>query len=296
MLAPYLFLAFFFLVGFSLLFFELLLLVRAAFHARQKSLNPSTPSPCPSPTGAYGRQDLRPQVRDFTGIAAWGALRTRFSQGRKVDEKLTNKAMRKRAMNSTVARKVASKSLGESGSQSQNIGVIKARSKKQKAQNEMQSKKVSSRMIKNHMKYIVPQMKLALIREPGPEPIAITSADSIGQFVEPLRHSSEEYFIAFHLDSKLRVIGFCEVSHGTLSASLVHSREVFKAAILNNSYAIIVAHNHPSGVEDASKEDIETTKRLIAGGELLGVQVIDHVIVTAASLYSLRENYSHLWF
>lgn len=232
-------------------------------------------------------------MRGFTGIAAWGALRTRFSQGRKVGEKLANKAMRKRAMNSTVERnessEVASKSLGESGSQSQNMGVIKARGKKQ-------SKKVSSRTIKNHLRYIVPQMKLALIRESGPEPIAITSADSIGQFVEPLRHSSEEYFIAFHLDTKLRVIGFCEVSHGTLSASLVHSREVFKAAILNNSYAIIVAHNHPSGVEDASKEDIETTKRLIAGGELLGVQVIDHVIVTASSLYSLRENYSHLWF
>ncbi len=271
--------------------------MRAAFHARQRSLNPSTPSPCPSPAGAYGRQDLRPQGRGFTGIAAWGALRTRFSQGRKVGEKLANKAMRKRAMNSTmnstVASEVAGKSLGESGSQSQNRGVIKPRGKRQ---SKAKSKKVSSRTIKNHLRYIVPQMKLALIREAGPEPIVITSADSIGQFVEPLRHSSEEYFIAFHLDTKLRVTGFHEVSHGTLSASLVHSREVFKAALLNNSHAIIVAHNHPSGVEDASKEDIETTKRLIAGGELLGVQVIDHVIVTASSLYSLRENYSHLWF
>ena len=190
-------------------------------------------------------------------------------------------------------REVESKPMCESQNQSQSRGVLKPRSKKQ---SKAKSKKVSSRTIKNHLRYIVPQMKLALIRESGPEPIVITSADSIGQFVEPLRHSSEEYFIAFHLDTKLRVTGFHEVSHGTLSASLVHSREVFKAALLNNSHAIIVAHNHPSGVEDASKEDIETTKRLIAGGELLGVQVIDHVIVTASSLYSLRENYSHLWF
>ncbi|MFA7340600.1 MAG: JAB domain-containing protein [Candidatus Obscuribacterales bacterium] len=195
-------------------------------------------------------------------------------------------------MNSTVDSMLMSES--KSGSASQ--VVIRDRRTKQKAQSKATSKKVSSRMLKNHLKYIVPQMKLALIRESGPEPIVITSADSIGQFVEPLRHSSEEYFIAFHLDCKLRVTGFHEVSHGTLSASLVHSREVFKAALLNNSHAIIVAHNHPSGIEDASKEDIETTKRLIAGGELLGVQVIDHVIVTASSLYSLRENYSHLWF
>lgn len=194
-------------------------------------------------------------------------------------------------MNSTVEkiRNISSEIASVSMSESESASVIKASRKKQ-------SKKVSSQTIKNHMKYIVPQMKLALIREPGPEPIAITSADCIGQFVEPLRHGSEEYFIAFHLDSKLRVTGFHEVSHGTLTASLVSSREVFKAALLNNSYAIIVAHNHPSGVEDASKEDIETTKRLIAGGELLGVQVLDHVIVTASSLFSLRENYCHLWF
>jgi len=93
-LAPYLSLAvafFLFSRFFFVVFFELLLLVRATFHARQKSLNPSTPSPCPSPAGAYGRQDLRPQVRDFTGIAAWGALRTRFSQGRKVGDKQAEK-------------------------------------------------------------------------------------------------------------------------------------------------------------------------------------------------------------
>lgn len=200
-------------------------------------------------------------------------------------------------MNSTVersrSRNISSEIASVSMIESQSTSAIRASGKKQ---SKARGKKVSSQTIKNHLRYIVPQIKLALIREPGPEPIAITSADSISQFVEPLRHSSEEYFISFHLDTKLRVIGFCEVSHGTLSASLVHSREVFKAAILNNSYAIIVAHNHPSGVEDASKEDIETTKRLIAGGELLGVQVIDHVIVTASSLFSLRENYCHLWF
>lgn len=154
----------------------------------------------------------------------------------------------------------------------------------------------SSRALKDHLKYIVPEMRLALIRETGFKPIAIQSADCIGQFVEPLRHYSEEHFIAFHLDCKFHVIGFHEVSHGTLSASLVHPREVFKAALLANSYAIIVAHNHPGGSENPSKEDLETTKQLIAAGDLLGVKVLDHVIVTTTGLTSLRENNPELWF
>ena len=155
--------------------------------------------------------------------------------------------------------------------------------------------KEKSSALKKHLKYLVPEMKLALIREAGVKPIAIKSAGCVGQFVEPMRHYSEEHFIAFHLDCKFHVIGFHEVSHGTLSASLVHPREVFKAALLANSYAIIVAHNHPGGSETPSKEDVQTTKQLIEAGELLGVHVLDHVIVTASGLASLRETHSHLW-
>jgi DNA repair protein RadC len=80
-----------------------------------------------------------------------------------------------------------------------------------------------------------------------------------------------------------------------VSASLVHPREVFKAALLANSTAIIVAHNHPSGSETPSLEDLETTKTLIAAGELLGVKVLDHVIVISTGLTSLRESHGYLW-
>ena len=153
----------------------------------------------------------------------------------------------------------------------------------------------NSRVLKNHLKYLVPELKLVLIRESGVKPIKISSADCVSQFVEPLRHYSEEHFIAFHLDTKFHVIGFHQVSHGTLSASLVHPREVFKAALLSNSYAIIVAHNHPSQSLNASKEDLETTKTLIEAGQILGVTVLDHLIVTATGLTSLREEHSHLW-
>lgn len=153
-----------------------------------------------------------------------------------------------------------------------------------------------SRALKQHLKYIVPQIRLVMVREPGPVPRVIKTPECLGPLMEPLRHYSEEHFIAFHLDARHHVIGYHEVSHGTLSASLVHPREVFKAALLANSYAIIVAHNHPAGTLKASPEDIETTKTLIAAGKLLGVSVLDHVIVTSLGIYSMRDNLDSLWY
>lgn len=91
------------------------------------------------------------------------------------------------------------------------------------------------------------------------------------------------------------MIGYQIVSRGTLSASLVHPREVFKTALLANSHAIIVAHNHPAGSLSPSAEDIETTETLINAGKLLGVPVVDHVIVSSSGTCSLRETRPHLW-
>jgi len=108
-------------------------------------------------------------------------------------------------------------------------------------------------------------------------------------------HNSEEHVVAFHLDAKNQVIGYHIVSHGTVTASLVHPREVFKAALLANSHAIVVAHNHPAGSLTPSNEDIEVTTTLINAGELMGVRVIDHIIVSSNGLCSLRETRPALW-
>ena len=153
--------------------------------------------------------------------------------------------------------------------------------------------------LKNQMAYFVPQMRLCLVQE-GPtirELVPIRSpADAAGLF-EPLRFCPEEHFVSLHLNARHEVIGLHEVSHGTISSSLVHPREVFKAALLANSYAIIVCHNHPSGSRlDASKDDLDTTEQLIKAAAIMGVPLLDHLIVGRHDdVYSIRENHAHLW-
>jgi DNA repair protein RadC len=151
------------------------------------------------------------------------------------------------------------------------------------------------------LSYGVPKIRLALVREGDKrgKRFAISTPTDAAQFLGPLRHAPEEHFVSLHLNAKNEVIGLHEVSHGTLSSSLVHPREVFKAALLGNSFAILVCHNHPSGATIApSKEDLETTKQLLSAGKILGVAVIDHLIVGAdegAHVYSVRENHPAFW-
>lgn len=154
---------------------------------------------------------------------------------------------------------------------------------------------MNSRTLKKHLKYIVPEIRLALIKEPGGKPQEIRCPDDIERFVEPLKFYAEENFVSFFLDAKNQVMGYHIVSRGTVSSSLVHMREVFKAALLANSSAIIVAHNHPAGSLTPSSEDIEVTETLIKAGALMGISVIDHIIVSSNGLSSLRETRPHLW-
>lgn len=88
-----------------------------------------------------------------------------------------------------------------------------------------------------------------------------------------------EHFVVVLLDRKNQVIGFHTVSVGSLTASIVHPREVFKVAILANSAAVIFGHNHPSGSPKPSQEDRTLTKRLVEAGKLLGIDVLDHIII-----------------
>jgi len=94
-----------------------------------------------------------------------------------------------------------------------------------------------------------------------------------------------EKFGVLLLDGRHRAIGLQVVSVGTLTASLVHPREVFRGAIMKGCAAMILAHNHPSGEPSPSAEDRTITKRLREAGEILGIAVIDHIIVASPTVY-----------
>lgn len=162
-------------------------------------------------------------------------------------------------------------------------------------------KNTSRKSVIRQLEYKLPKLRLCLVREGTVKHPAIpirTPNDAI-EFLEPLFMACEEHFVSIHLNANHEVIGLHEVSHGTLSASLVHPREVFKAALIANSYAILVCHNHPSGsAVKPSLDDMDTTRQLIEAGKFMGVNVIDHLIIGPGlqeDCYSLRERHPELW-
>ena len=103
-------------------------------------------------------------------------------------------------------------------------------------------------------------------------------------------NDDREVFFVMCLNTKNHVVAVHRCHVGSLNASIVHPREVFKSAILNNAASIIVAHQHPSGDTTPSMEDINVTKRLVEAGKLLGIEVLDHLIVNNTNSYtSLKE-------
>lgn len=104
-----------------------------------------------------------------------------------------------------------------------------------------------------------------------------------------LSNQCDELLILLCLDTKNRIVGGFEVSHGSLNNAIVHPREIFKRAIVCNSASIVIAHNHPSGDSTPSTQDISLTQRLNECGELLGIKLLDHVIIGDNEFTSLKE-------
>lgn len=114
-------------------------------------------------------------------------------------------------------------------------------------------------------------------------------ADVFRHFHARLRDARHERFLLVLLDGRHRMLREVVVSQGTLTASLVHPREVFRPALREAAAAIVLVHNHPSGDPTPSREDREITQRLAEAGELLGIPVLDHVVVAERGYASLRE-------
>jgi DNA repair protein RadC len=124
-------------------------------------------------------------------------------------------------------------------------------------------------------------------REPARAPIR-GPEDVLAQ-TRDLARARKEHFAVLLLNARHEMQSREIVSIGSLNASIVHPREVFLPAILHSAASVVLVHNHPSGDPEPSEEDLSITRRLVEVGELVGIQVLDHVIVAARGVVSLRS-------
>jgi DNA repair protein RadC len=113
--------------------------------------------------------------------------------------------------------------------------------------------------------------------------------DAADYMMDSLRYLHQEHFVSLFLNTKNQIIGQETIFVGTLNSSLVHPREVFREAIRRSSASVLLLHNHPSGDPTPSKEDLDITQRMVESGNLLGIEVLDHLIIGDGSYISLKE-------
>ena len=117
----------------------------------------------------------------------------------------------------------------------------------------------------------------------------ITSAQDVYSLLHEYSTKDQEHFITITLDGQSKVIEKRVIHIGTLNQSLVHPREVFRPAIQDNAAGVIISHNHPSGTLEASRSDIQITQRLKEVSKLVGIELLDHVILSKEGYYSFSE-------
>jgi len=119
-------------------------------------------------------------------------------------------------------------------------------------------------------------------------PVINTAKDAVAQLSD-MRDLKKEHFVVLYLNAKNQLVHKETISMGTLNANLVHPREVFEPALKHSAAQIIAAHNHPSGDPKPSEDDMELTKRLTEAGKMMGIELMDHVIVSKNSHFSFKE-------
>lgn len=121
------------------------------------------------------------------------------------------------------------------------------------------------------------------------KPVFSSSHSIFSYFAPRFKNLKKEFFIGILLDAKNRLIRECKVSEGTLTNSLIHPREAFKEAVKESAASVIFVHNHPSGDPTPSRDDITITERLKSAGDIIGINVLDHVIIGDRKYVSLKE-------
>jgi DNA repair protein RadC len=119
-------------------------------------------------------------------------------------------------------------------------------------------------------------------------PIVQSVKDVVMQ-VSYLREKTREHLMAIYLNARNELLFRKHIFTGTLNANLVHPREIFEQALLHNAASIILVHNHPSGDPEPSQDDLEITKRIQEAGKIMGIDVLDHIIITKTKVFSFKE-------
>ncbi len=128
-------------------------------------------------------------------------------------------------------------------------------------------------------------------KRPAGQPLFIRTAKQVYDYATDMRELPKEHLRGLYLDPHYRVIHDETISIGSVSANLVHPREVFRPALQYSASALILVHNHPSGVPTPSAADIMVTKQIIEGGKIMGISLLDHVVVTKSKFASVPAEY-----
>ncbi len=127
-------------------------------------------------------------------------------------------------------------------------------------------------------------------KEQLPNTISLTSPQKVAEYLqEKIGREKKEHFMVISLNAQNQLIDAQNISIGTLNSSLIHPREVFVYAIKNFSTSVILAHNHPSGNLTPSKEDVQVSNSLIRVGKIVGIEVLDHLIISSKGYISMKS-------
>ena len=136
---------------------------------------------------------------------------------------------------------------------------------------------------------VMESLKGLMVSVKGPDSEYVRSPEDFYKTFKDMATLDREVFKTVFLNTRNRIIGSDITSIGTLTANLVHPREVFRRAVVYNAAALIVAHNHPSGDAEPSDEDIKVTTQLKDAGKILGIPLLDHIVIGANAYVSLKN-------
>lgn len=125
----------------------------------------------------------------------------------------------------------------------------------------------------------------------GRKPVTLRTAGQVYEYLKDMRDLPKEHLRGLYLDSHYQLIHDEMISIGSLTSNIIHPREVFRPALEYSASAVILAHNHPSGVSKPSEADIAITRQIVEAGKIMGVSVLDHVVVTKMKFESVPVEY-----